>query len=399
MLLFFLSFLLHQIPLLLVSLLIFLVGMVSNLWDRYCLSRVEYNRHLSSRRVFFGEQVMLELEIANKKPLPLPWLQIDDEIPEDVTLLKGRTSPSYLMKRRILTNILSLNWYHKVTRRYPLSCQERGVFMFGPARMRSGDLFGFFTRDKNVEKIDKLVVYPKIVSLEKLGLSSMQPMGDIRTRSHLFQDPVLTMGIREYSQGDSLRRIHWKSTARLGALQTKVFEPTTTIDMGIFMDVRTVKPPLWGVIPDLLELVIVVAASLSQSAIDQGYRVGLYANQHGAVSNGFVRIPPSQHPAQLSQILEALAQVHATDALPISRLVNEESRNLPWGSTMVVITAVPNEALFSSLAFVRSSGRKVFLIIVGDSEFSSERLGVTILHVSDGIKWRDLNALNLGERN
>ena len=52
---------------------------------------------------------------------------------------------------------------------------------------------------------------------------------------------MLTAGVREYRFGDSLKRIHWKSTARLGRLQTKVYEPTTTVDISLCLDVRTYR--------------------------------------------------------------------------------------------------------------------------------------------------------------
>lgn len=394
-LLFITSLVLHSAPLLLVSLLLFLVGGVARLWERYCLSRVDYQRRLSARRVFFGEEIQLEVEITNRKPLPLPWIQINDEIPAGVLLLKGKTSPSHLMNRVVLSNLLSLSWYHKVTRRYPMSCQQRGYFTFGPARMRSGDLFGFFSREQEVMPVDHLIVYPRIVPLEKLGIPSMQPQGDIRTRSHVFQDPVLTMGIREYYSGDSLRRIHWKSTARTGRLQTKVFEPTTTVDMGIFLDVRTVKPPLWGVVPELLELAIIVAASLARHALDKGYRVGLYANQNNLSADGFTRIPPSQHGSQFQQILEALAQVQSSETIPITRLLANESRNLPWGSTMVVVSAAPAEALLSALLQIKRVGRRVALVVVGGTEVPASLDGMAVYHVRDDIIWSDIETVNI----
>jgi len=397
-LIFVLSLLLHQVPLLLVALLLFLVGGVARLWDRYCLVRVEYQRRLSARRVFCGEEVQLEIEITNKKPLPLPWIQINDEIPDGVTLLKGKTSPSHLMNRVILSNLLSLSWYHKVKRRYPISCRQRGFFTFGPALMRSGDIFGFFTREEQVKPIDNLIVYPKIVPLEKLGIPSTQPLGDIRTRNYLFQDPVLTMGIREYHAGDSLRRIHWKTTARLGQLQTKVFEPTTTVDMGIFLDVRTVKPPFWGSVPELLELAVIVAASMTKHALDQGFRVGLYVNQNNTSSDGLVRIPPSQHGDQLQHILEALAQVYSTETIPISRLILNESRNLPWGSTIVVVSAMPSNALLEALFQMKRVGRKAALILVGNAASGVSIDGLMVYHVPDDIMWQDLETLSISGR-
>jgi uncharacterized protein (DUF58 family) len=389
------SLILHQVPLLLVSLLFFLAGGAARLWDRYCLSRVEFQRRLSASRVFFGEEVQLELEVANKKPLPLPWIQIDDEIPEELTLLKGKTSPSHRINRVFLSNLLPLSWYHRVKRRYRLQCRQRGFFAFGPARLRSGDLFGFFNREEEIEPVDYLIVYPRMVPLEKLGIPSKQPLGDIRTSGHIFQDPILALGVRDYHFGDSLKRIHWKATARLGHLQTKVFEPTTTVDMGIFLDVRTVMPPAWGFVPELLELTIIVAASLAKQALGDGYLVGLYVNQNRWFSKGLVRIPPSRHSDQLPHILEALAQIHPSEVLPVTRLVVSESRNLPWGSTVVVISAAPTEALISTLLQMQRSGRKVALISVGGAEPAPSRGGLTVYHVRGDVLWQEMETLRL----
>lgn len=394
-LLFVTSLISHQVPLLLVSLLFFLAGGVARLWDRYCLTRIEYRRRLSANRVFFGEEIQLEIEIANRKPLPLPWIQIDDELPAEVTLLKGSTSSSHEADRVLLSNLLSLPWYHKVTRRYPMQCRQRGCFTFGPARIRSGDLFGFFRREIKIQQVDYLTVYPKIVPLEKLGIPSKQPLGDIRTRRYLFQDPILTLGVRDYHSGDSLKRIHWKSTARLGRLQTKVFEPTTTIDMGIFLDVRTMKPPFWGTVPQLLEMAIIAAASIAQYAMTAGYRVGLYVNQKKRFPDEPMRIPPSQHSDQLLHILEALAQVHPSESMPITRLVMQESRTLPWGSTLVVISAMPTDTLYSTLLKMKRAGRTVALILVGGSEPAISQDGLTVYHIRDDVVWSDLETLSI----
>ena len=386
-----------QVPLLLVSLLFFMAGGIARLWDRYSLHRVEYRRRLSSNRVFFGEEVKMEVEVSNRKPLPLPWLQADDEIPKEVTLIKGKTMPDYSLTHQLLSNLFSINWYHKVKRHYTIQCPHRGYFTFGPTKLSSGDVFGFFTHYKELDTYDYLIVYPKIVPLEKLGIPSRQPLGEIRTRNHIFQDPVLTMGIREYQYGDSLKSIHWKSTARTGRLQTKIFEPTTTIDMGIFLDVRTVQPPYWGVITENLELAIVTAASLANDALAEGYRVGLYANQNNPDSPELVHLPPNRHPEQLKRILETLAGINPMYTMPIEEMLVKESRNLPWGSTMVVITAAPTEPLLFALFRMQRVGRKVVLISIGSDEAISTN-GITTYHVSQDIAWEKIETMSLGTR-
>jgi len=394
--LFIASLVLHQIPLLLISLLLFLIWGITRLWERYCLSRLEYRRKLSTNRVFFGEEIQLEVEVANRKPLPLPWIEIEDEVPEEVTLLKGTTSPSHRMSRVFLTNFLSLGWYHKVKRRYPLRCLQRGIFSFGPTFIRSGDLFGFFRREMEIPQEDYLTVYPRIVPLEKLRIPSKQPLGDIRTRRYIFQDPILTLGVRDYHFGDSLKQIHWKTTARLGKLQAKVFEPTTTIDMGIFLDIRTTKPPDWGTVAQLMELGIIAAASIADHAMSAGYRVGLYVNQRRGPAGESIRIPPSQHTDQMIHILEALAQIHtAMESQPMARFVVQESTNLPWGSTLVAITAVPTDALLSTLTKMKRAGRRVALISVGGTGLSVRKNGLPTYHIPDDVPWQDLESLNI----
>ena len=389
------SLLLHQVTLLLVALLFFLAGGIARLWDRYCLSRVEYRRRLSSSRVFFGEEVQLEIEVTNRKPLPLPWVQIDDEIPEELTLLKGKALPSYKAARLLLSNLLPLSWYHRVKRRYHLRCLQRGYFAFGPARIRSGDLFGFFNREMETKDVDYLMVYPRILPLEKLGIPSKQLCGNIRVKNNIFPDPVLTLGVRDYHYGDSLKRIHWKSTARTGQIQTKIFEPTTTVDMGIFLDVRTTELAYWGSVSQLLELGIITAASVSSQALEAGYRVGLYVNQNRWFSHEMVRLAPSQHPDQLRHILEALAPLYPFESMSIDKLLLNEGRDLHWGSTLVVISAVPTDALIATLARMRRAGRRVALILIGGSEAPPSQDGLTVYHVRDDVPWRDIEALHL----
>jgi len=387
----------RQVPLVLVSLLFILTGGVSRLWNRYCLRRVEYKRKLSRNQVFFGEEIVYEIEITNRKPLPLPWLQVEDDLPEKVTLLKGK-AVSTQDERVTLTNIFPINMYHRVKRRFPMKCMQRGAFNFGPSHIRSGDLFGFFRQDMYIDKVDYLLVYPRLVPLEKLGIPSQQLFGDIRLKHHLFQDPVLTAGVREYQPGDSLKHIHWKSTARTSRLQTKIYEPTTTVDISIFLDVRTLKAPLWGSVVQLQELGIITAASMSRHALDAGFRVGMYINQITRFSKGMVRVPHSRHPDQLMRILEALAQLHQVETIPMVRYIRQEARNLPWGSTLVLISAQPSDEILATLLDLKRVGRSVALISIGGKAPEENTGSLACYHVNDDTAWELVKSIGLKEK-
>jgi uncharacterized protein (DUF58 family) len=291
--------------------------------------------------------------------------------------------------------------YHRVKRRFPMRCSQRGVFIFGPTRIRSGDLFGFFHREMKIDKPDYLLVYPRLVPLEKLGIASRQLFGDIRLKRHLFQDPVLTAGVRDYVSGDSLKRIHWKSTARLGKLQTKVYEPTTTVDISLFLDVRTLKAPLWGSVYQLQELGIIAAASISQDALKAGFRVGLHVNQITRFSEGMLKVPHSGHPDQLQHILEALAQLHQVETLSMARFIRQEASSLPWGSTLLVIAAQPAEDLLATLLDLKRVGRSVALVKVGGTPREGQELSagnLAVYQINDDVAWELVKQIGLVEK-
>ena len=389
------AILLHQGTLLLVSLLLFLVSGVARIWAKYALSRLEYSRKLSTNRAFWGEEVNLEISIANRKILPLPWVRVEDELDEGLTLLAGKTSPSHKPSRVVLQNLFPLGWYRRITHVYPMRCLHRGYFSFGPAKIRSGDHFGLNEREKEIQDLTYLMVYPKVVPLNELGIPSRDPFGDIRLRSHVFQDPVRAVGTRDYAYGDPLKHIHWKTTARVRKLQSKVFEHTTTMDMAIFLDVRTLEPPYWGEVPQLLETAVIAAASIASYAIDHGYRAGLFVNQSYRYSNHPMRLPPSSHPDQFLHILEALAQVISPEMLSIDRLVRREGFNLPWVSTMVVVTAAPTTTLISALVGFRRAGRPVSLVLVGGEKPASTLEGLTVYHVPAEVPWEKVESIGV----
>ena len=115
--------------------------------------------------------------------------------------------------------------------------------------------------------MDHLIVYPRVVDLENLGLPSKQPFGEVRSRERIFEDVSRTVGIRDWQQGDEQRRIHWKATARRQSLQVRVFEPTSTLNVAIFLNVATLPETWEGSDPELLEAAITTAASLANFAL------------------------------------------------------------------------------------------------------------------------------------
>jgi uncharacterized protein (DUF58 family) len=338
---------------------------VAHWWNRRVLCGVTYERQLSHVYAFPGETIRLTVEIANRKLLPVPWLRISDEFSRFVQPLQDGESllaPSHEQDRGYLVSLLSLRWYECVRRRYTLRCYRRGVYTLGPVRYVSGDLFSLLRAERNEPVSQHVVVYPQVVPLQELGIAAQSPFGDARAPRQLFQDPSRIMGCREHQPYDSFRHIHWKATARQARLQVKVYEPMVSLSVVICLNVATFAYPWQGVRPELLEHAIVVAASLAGYAVEREYIVGLVANGAMPHADQPLKVLPGRSPDQLAHILRVLAGVTPFATASMDRMLRDESPNLPWGATLVVVTALLTDELRTMMTRLREAGRRMVLV-------------------------------------
>ena len=135
--------------------------------------------------------------------------------------------------------------------------------------------------------------------------------------------------------------------------------------LALFLDVNTFEHFWEGLDSDLLELAISATASLAAQGIDERRQVGLYVNAPLHGGEHAVRIPPSRHPDQLRRILEALAQLIPHTGNRIENLISAESRHLPWGATIVVVTGNVTKGLEETLARLFRSGHAITLLTFG----------------------------------
>ncbi len=274
-----LTSLLIQIPLVFVAgLLVLALAIVPELWYRYALRRLVAYLELATERAEIGDTVQVSLVIENRKALMLPYLEIETQFPDALPLMGHVLDMAPVSERALLRNIYSLWAYQRVVRRYRARALTRGVYTFGPMRLRVSDPFGLLEREHTHSATATLIVHPLIVPLERFGLPAHAPFGERPAPRRLLEDPLRVAGIRPYQPGDEQRRIHWKATARLGSLQSKILETSTRHTVLIFLDIRTFAQISKGYAPDLVELVISAAASVANWGLEQGYAVGLVSN-------------------------------------------------------------------------------------------------------------------------
>ncbi|MFS8103003.1 DUF58 domain-containing protein [Lentzea alba] len=168
-------------------------------------------RFLAPSRVPVGVASEVKLDLRSTGRLPTGGLMLEDTVPY---ALGAR--PRFLVER--------LPRNTPTTLRYPLKPVMRGIQQVGPLMARITDPFGLAEFDRELAGRSRLVVVPRVVRLSGLPGGSGMGAGDdgsVRLRAGQGEDDAV---VRPYRQGDDLRKVHWRSTARRDELMVRVEE-------------------------------------------------------------------------------------------------------------------------------------------------------------------------------
>ena len=321
-----------------ITLLITLLGIyaLGYLWVRGQATEVDLERSREGTILVAGDTLAEELTLQNSGRLPVLWAEFRDE-----SDLPGY-NPSQIVAAPALSNY---RW------RVTAECRQRGVFRIGPSQLLLADPFGFFSLQIDFTDSESLLIYPRIVQLPQFAMPHGSASGGDRMRRPL-QGAVPSASIRDYRYGDSLRYIHWPSTAHRGNLAVKELELEPSGDVWIVLDLDESVHYGEGE-ENTLEFSIVVAASLTAELLSGGERraVGLLtvsgpqnAEQDANTAARALMVPPQRGQAQLWRIMAALAPARATD-LPLADLLHSSAEVLGHRRTVIVVTPsyVPDE--------------------------------------------------------
>ena len=350
-------------------------------WAARSIKQLQVTRRFTDH-IFTGESSTVEISISNRGLLPAPWVRYDE------------SSPPALMGSGRLMHAFALGPREKIDLRYELVGRQRGVYVVGPGRVTTGDLFGFADVQGQVGEARPLVVYPRVIPLSAAPLTSRAPHGTVASRQPIFADPSRISGVRPYQPGDPVRTIDWKTSARIGQLEVKKTEPAVSLTTAIVLDLQApaysrhlrYAAPEWA---------IVVAASLANYLIEQRQDVGLGSNGRDDLTGATCwTIPPRRGRTHLMKLLEWLARVQLEETRPLVEWLPQATVDLAWGTTVVVVTPSADEATSGALHRLRRAGLNPVLIAVEPhAQFAvvyerCRRLGIAAHQVADEAELR-----------
>ncbi len=225
---------------------------------RYAL---EVERSVQPRLVGAGQTARVDLVLANHGRSASGALMIEDHVPYALG-----------SRPRVVVQGLARRWRQTVS--YQVRSDVRGEFDIGPLTVRVADPFGLVEIRHTVPGTTPLVVTPRTVALPPIALAGGWTGAGEQRPQHFAAGSAEDVTVREYRRGDELRRVHWRSSARVGELMVRREEQPWEARATVLLDNR-VRAHRGHGLASSFEYAVSAAASLVLHLDRHGYTVRL----------------------------------------------------------------------------------------------------------------------------
>lgn len=245
---------------------------------------------------------------------------------------------------------------------------SRGQGTAGDCSVAASDPLGLTAIHRSLTVPNEILIYPGTNSLSTSSRARLGGLGEGGDLSRRIHESTFASKIREYRPGDSLRTIHWPSTARLGDLMTKEFDGGgETEEVWLLLDMQRSSNVL-SESYSTAETGITIAASLAEILISSGKSVGLIAN--GGKHQSII---PENSDDHFWNIMKVLALIEAEGTVNVPSLVAQSEVNLDPGSRLVVIAPWPENDLAGIPDFLIPRGVTCLFVLLDAGSFGQRQ--------------------------
>ena len=309
-------------------------------------------RTIDPPRVTLGQRMQASLTLHRAGSMPVGLLRFEDAVPREL----GR-------RPRFTLHSMGGEWERTLS--YPLMGLARGRYRTGPLMVRAVDPFGLARVDRQFRASNEVLVTPRIVPINELGAASGSNASGEATPQKIGlvgHDDVL---VREYRDGDDVRRIHWRSTARRNELMVRREEQAWEPSVSLLLDSRGSSHAGQGRTSSF-EWAISAATSIAHHMLTSGFRLEM-VDAEGQVPTTSSEDPFAAREAVLLAMTDEQPSTHET-------LDAAVGNNLLRGEMMIAVLGRLNQHDVAQLAAARR-GRTVGLAVILDVDsFTIRRL-------------------------
>jgi uncharacterized protein (DUF58 family) len=286
------------------------------LWARSLKENLHLTREMRFGWAQVGDHLEERFTITNQGWFPAPGVEVTDR----------STLPGYNVTRA--TGVDGQSESQWLTDGI---CTRRGLYRLGGTTLQTGDPLGIYSVSIDNPDSTTLMVMPPVVPLPSIDVTPAGYSGEGRPRPNTPEQTVGAASVRTYLPGDSLRLIHWPTSARHDQLYVRLFDGAPAGDWWIVLDLdRRAQAGQGG--DSTEEHGVILAASLADRGLRARQAVGLVVN--GA---DLIWMPPEAGDHQRWEILRALTLARPGDA-SLAALLERVRPALGHHASLMVIT-------------------------------------------------------------
>jgi len=335
------------------SLLVGLGGLwlISFVWACNLSKNLHILREMRYGWVQVGDLLEERFTLKNTGVLPATWVEIEDR----------STLPGYDASLATGVDASGVNQWRRNG-----VCERRGLYQLGNTSLHTGDPFGIYSVTITDPAKATLMVMPPVVPLPDLEIAPGGYSGEGRPIPNAPERTVGASSVREYLPGDSLRLVHWKTTARLAKPYVRLFDGTPAGNWWILLDLQAASQVGSGG-DSTEELGVILAASLADRGLRANRGVGLILN-----GKRLDWLPPHTGSGQRWEILRRLALVSPGEA-PLRDVLESIPPDLGFNASLLIITPTRNTDWFITLPHLARRGIRPTVLLFDLGSFDRQQ--------------------------
>ncbi len=338
---------------------------------RAAVKKVEIKCEVFPQRVFTDEPVKCVTTAINHSKLTLINARLVDFGAENGYTVEQRSLDQELeMEERGLGEKSSegtIRPEQKLSVKYTMGFRTRGEHTFQHIRFTQNGIFGLFAVEKTFSPKRSILVFPKILPIDKFKTMLVDPSEGEKSDFKLLEDSSHIVGVHEYS-GEPFQRIHWKVSAHLDKLMVKEYEYTASSIIRMYVDYNLPREvyarKVWSSIRKDYEEYASIAAS----------GVVKYFSEHGmemtlkVLANKIYEVRPQWTRKDYVPYLDALARASGTDEpsdeLLLEKVLKKDMYSMSKNTTVVIFSLYLTDSVIPELLTLRSRVSKLIAFVM-----------------------------------
>ena len=351
-----------------IAFLLMLAAMIAGVefWSlRRGLEGVEYDGKPSKPVAEPDEALQLITVITNRRRRILPFIRVNENVPDALKAAVELRVGDVSNHRGALCSTVYMMPRQRLTRRTDFSLPERGRYLFLGATLEGGDFMGLSTAPVRVELLRELVILPRRVPADQVRQLMGGWMGERSVNRFIMEDPVLTLGFREYTGREPMKQISWTQTARQGRMMVRCQDYTVERTVTVMLNVHTFAFGSYGA--RMLEAAFSLCRGVCEALEDERIPYAFISNYSSlGMPDGFGEVGDGLGRAHLATVLEGLGRADCAGRDTLEGLVDRALSRASVGRGHIFITPVRNDLHPQLLARLRVATGEAPLALTGE---------------------------------